>query len=130
MNDLNRNQILGLALRVGTQDIGPHWVAFEKRLGIMVFADSKDAAVARLRMAVDFTMDNIIDGEPANLHYLQSYLEKHGVEYVAKDDRPNDAKYMVEGVNFNDAEYVAKDSGPSWVVQYTVDPEETFVATG
>ena len=74
MNNLNRNKILKLALRVGAEEIGPHWVAFEKRLGIMVFADSKDDAVARLQVAVDFAMGNIVDGNEANLCYLESYL--------------------------------------------------------
>ena len=106
MNDLNRNQILEPALRVGTADTGPHWTAFEKRLGIMVFADSKEDAVDRLKKAVNFTMSNIISGDKANVRHVESYLKKCGVEYTTMDD------------------------APSWVLQLTLDPEETLFATG
>ncbi len=105
MANLKRNQILELDLRVGVQDTGPHWMAFEKGLGIMVFADNKEDAVKRLRVAVDFTMDNITDRNEDGLTYLQSYLDKHGVEYTTRDDERR------------------------WVVHLTVDTEETLVAT-
>ena len=76
---------LQLQLRVGSRDIGPHWLAFEQRLGIAVFADSRDAAETRLRSAVDFTLGNIDDGTSEGRQSLFNYLEKHGVEYSVED---------------------------------------------
>ena len=107
MSDLSRNQILELALQVGAEDIGPYWTAFETRLGIMVFADSKEDAVNRLRTAIDFTINSIIDGEESNLRHLQAYLKRYDVKYIARD---------------NDR--------PSWVLKFTLDPEATLVGTG
>ena len=76
-------QILELDLRIGTQDIGPYWMAFEQQLGIVAFEDSEDAVVERLRKAIDFAMDNV------GREHLHKYLDDHGVKYSYREQPPD-----------------------------------------
>ena len=75
-----------LQLRVGTQDISgnvPCWMAFEQRLGIVVFADTEEAAEKRLGDGLDFLLDTIVgDDAPVGLGRLFTYLDKRNVPYT------------------------------------------------
>ena len=74
-------RIVKMDLQVGTHDLGPHWMAFEPRLGLAVFHQTEEGAVQRLSEAVDFTFDSISGGTTEGQGVLQQYLDNHGVEY-------------------------------------------------
>ena len=74
--------ILNLHLHVGTVDLGPYWLAFERQTGIAVFADDEDSATRRLSNAVDFALDNLGDDS------VRPYLDDRGVEYSISEDPP------------------------------------------
>ena len=80
-------RIVKLALQVGTHDLGPHWMAFEPRLGLAVFHDTEEGAAQRLSEAVDFTFDGLTGGTPEGLAVLQQYLENHGVQYTVVESQ-------------------------------------------
>lgn len=83
MSDIQPGQYLNLSLHVGTQDLGPWWMAFEQRTGIVVFEDSEDAAVERLKKALDLVLDSFGNTE-ADLRALEDYLNRRGVQYESE----------------------------------------------
>ena len=77
--------VVSMDLRVGTQDLGPHWMAWEVNFGLMAFADDEEAAATRLIKVVDMTLSLFDDGTQAGLENLLKYIENHKVGYAIED---------------------------------------------
>ena len=75
-------------LQVDTQDLGDYWAARAQRLGITVFADTEQAALARMDTAIKFLTTNAVAGSKTGVEQFKEYLNSRGVQY-SYTERPN-----------------------------------------
>ena len=75
----NKKEGIDLSLKVYTSDIGPHWMAAELQTGLLVFAESEQAATNRLNETVDFVLDTIHrrEGRARVFEYLKAHSVTH-----------------------------------------------------
>lgn len=85
MSAFLQGQFLDITLRVGTFDIGSHWMAFDTGSGIMAFGDDSASAIARLKEAMDLAMETILDNSDNGLRSLKSFLDNREIRYDVYD---------------------------------------------
>ena len=63
-------------LRVNTENMGSHWLAFETRLGILVFANTQLSAIDRLKNTITLVLNDLSKYGQAQ---VSNYLNNHDV---------------------------------------------------
>ena len=75
--------MLHIALHVGTKDIGEadesKWIAMERQTGLIAFADTEEAAKARLKEIATFALGTL--QEHGGRAAVDEYLTRHDVEW-------------------------------------------------